>query len=95
MVRPRVNTSPGVERAGTGPVGPVRATSFNPWKILIPSVAGLLVVFAVVYAFTGNSKTANTNQTEPALVTDPNTNRPITIASAANIVVVLLFIAIP
>ena len=72
MVRPRVNTSPGVERAETGSIRPVRATTFNPWKILIPSVAGLLVVFAVVYAFTGNSRTANSNQTEPALVTDPN-----------------------
>ena len=30
------------------------------------------MVFAVVYAFTGNSNTANTNQSEPALVTDPN-----------------------
>ena len=29
--------------------------SFNPWKILIPSVVGLLVIFAVVYAFTRNS----------------------------------------
>ena len=76
MVRPRVNTSPGVAPAVTGSVRTVRPTSFNPWKILIPSLAGLLVVFAVVYAFSGNSNTANTNQTEPALVTDPN-SRPV------------------
>lgn len=72
MVRPRVNTSPGVAPPMTGSARPSGATSFNPWKILIPSLAALLVIFAVVYAFTGNSKTANTNRSEPTLVADPN-----------------------
>jgi len=76
MVRPRVNTSPGVEQTFTPAARPTRVATFNPWKILIPSLAGLLVVFAVVYAFTGNSNTANTNQSEPALVADPN-SRPV------------------
>jgi hypothetical protein len=49
-----------------------RSTNINPWKILIPSLAGLLVIFAVVYAFTKKSETTNTNQTQPALVADPN-----------------------
>jgi serine/threonine-protein kinase len=29
--------------------------SFNPWRIVIPAVAGLLVIFAVVFALTRNS----------------------------------------
>jgi eukaryotic-like serine/threonine-protein kinase len=29
--------------------------SFNPWRIVIPAIAGLLVVFAVVFALTRNS----------------------------------------
>jgi serine/threonine protein kinase len=31
------------------------AESFNPWRIVIPAVAGLLVIFAVVFALTRNS----------------------------------------
>jgi len=48
---------------------------FNPWRIVIPSLAGLLVVFAVIYAFTrpGGSNT-NTNQQGQGsgLSADPN-----------------------
>jgi hypothetical protein len=29
--------------------------SFNPWRIVIPAIAGLLVIFAVVFALTRNS----------------------------------------
>ena len=29
--------------------------SFNPWRIVVPAVVGLLVIFAVVYALTRNS----------------------------------------
>ncbi len=29
--------------------------TFNPWRIVIPSIAGLLVIFVVVYALTRNS----------------------------------------
>jgi serine/threonine protein kinase len=47
-------------------------TSFNPWKILIPSLVGLLVIFGVIYALTRNSQTTNGSSTEPALVADPN-----------------------
>lgn len=53
-------------------VAPSWAGGFNPWKILIPSMAGILVIFAVIYAFTRDSQPTNTNQTEPALVADPN-----------------------
>jgi serine/threonine protein kinase len=31
------------------------AESFNPWRIVIPAMAGLLVIFAVVFALTRNS----------------------------------------
>jgi serine/threonine-protein kinase len=46
---------------------------FNPWKVLIPSAIGLLVIFAVIYALTRNSQT--TNATTPgSLVADPNSS---------------------
>jgi eukaryotic-like serine/threonine-protein kinase len=50
------------------------ATGFNPVKVLIPAVVGLLVVFAAIYALTRNSTTgeANTNQQVPSLAADPN-----------------------
>ena len=52
------------------PAAPVHG--FNPWRILIPSLAGLLVVFAVIYAFTRTSQpTANPSQV-PTLSPDPN-----------------------
>jgi len=62
----------------TVPIGvpqqPPSSTSFSPLKILIPSAVALLVVFAVIYAFTKNSQStsnANTNQ-QPTLMADPN-----------------------
>jgi serine/threonine-protein kinase len=71
VVRRRLETTPGTG-AHAVPALPPDA-GVNPWKILLPALAGLLVVFAVVYAFTRNSQQpTNTNQTEPALVADPN-----------------------
>jgi serine/threonine-protein kinase len=49
-----------------------RVASFNPWKILIPSLVGLLVLFGVIYALTRNSQTTTGSSTQPALVADPN-----------------------
>jgi serine/threonine-protein kinase len=48
-------------------------STFNPWKVLIPSMVGLLVVFGVIFAFTRNSPPA-TQATPSAspLVADPN-----------------------
>jgi len=56
------------------PVQPPVHSSINPLKILIPSVVGLLVVFAVVFAFTRQSTpSANSNtDSQPTLVADPN-----------------------
>ncbi len=55
--------------------------TFNPWKVLIPSMIGLLVVFGVIYAFTRNSQpgTLATPSASP-LVADPN-SQPIEAAS--------------
>jgi serine/threonine-protein kinase len=49
------------------------AASFNPWKILIPSMIGLLLIFAAIYAFTRRSPTPTT-EAQPAstLTADPN-----------------------
>jgi serine/threonine protein kinase len=48
--------------------------SFNPLKVIIPSVVALLVVFAVIYALkrTSASETQNTNQPQQTLAADPN-----------------------
>lgn len=53
---------------------PQAASSFNPLKILIPSVVALLVVFVAIYALTKNTGAGevNTNQQTPTLAADPN-----------------------
>jgi hypothetical protein len=50
------------------------ASSFNPLKVIIPSIVGLLVVFAVIYALrrSSASETQNTNQPQQTLAADPN-----------------------
>jgi serine/threonine-protein kinase len=74
LVRPRANiraeARPAPRTTEMYPTSPARST--NPWKILIPSLAALLVVFAVVYAFTKNPEPTNSNQLQPGLVADPN-----------------------
>jgi serine/threonine-protein kinase len=74
VLRPRANTGPEARPAPrtTEMYPPSPARSVNPWKILIPSLAALLVVFVVVYAFTKNSEPTNSNQLQPGLVADPN-----------------------
>ncbi|MEO7970095.1 MAG: protein kinase [bacterium] len=55
------------------PYQPAPAASFNPWKILIPSLIGLLVIFAAIYAFTRRSPTPTTEaQPNSTLTADPN-----------------------
>lgn len=51
---------------------PSPAVGLNPWKVLLPALAGVLVVFAVVYAFTRKPAQTNVNEFQPALVADPN-----------------------
>jgi serine/threonine-protein kinase len=58
-------------RGMSGQMPPVNA-SFNPWKVLVPSIIGLLVIFGVIYAFTRNSQTTNQTSTGSTLAPDPN-----------------------
>ena len=63
------------------PYEPSPAASFNPWKILIPSMIGLLVIFAAIYAFTRRSPTPTTEaQPNSTLTADPN-GQPVEAAS--------------
>jgi len=52
------------------PLPPV--SRFNPWKIVIPSLAALVIVFGVIYVFTTGTESNSNTPTEPALVADPN-----------------------
>jgi hypothetical protein len=70
VVRQRLTTSPGTD-AYAAPALPA-PTGVSPWKILLPALAGLIVVFAVVYAVTREAQPSNANQAGPALVADPN-----------------------
>ena len=47
---------------------------FNPWKVLIPSMIGLLVIFGVIYAFTRNSQPTNATTPGTTLAADPNSS---------------------
>jgi eukaryotic-like serine/threonine-protein kinase len=51
---------------------PPQDASFNPWKVLVPSMIGLLVIFGVIYAFTRNSQPTNTTAPGSTLAADPN-----------------------
>ena len=60
--------------ATPAPMAAAAPASFNPLKVIIPSIVGLLVVFAVIYAFkrTAPTETQNTNQQQQSLAADPN-----------------------
>src|SRR6266545_1680223 len=51
---------------------PPQNASFNPWKVLVPSMIGLLVIFGVIYAFTRNSQPTNATAPGSTLAADPN-----------------------
>lgn len=75
LVSPRVSeyVPPAPRSSMNVPLPPRAESRFNPWRIVIPSLAGLLVVFAVIYAFTLGAKPDNTNLNQaPALSADPN-----------------------
>jgi serine/threonine protein kinase len=69
LVRPGILVTP----AGSTPM-PATAGGLNPWKVIIPAAAGLLVLFAVIFAFTRNSNpSANSNQQGTSTLSpDPN-----------------------
>ena len=54
------------------PLPMTAASRFNPLKIVIPALAGLIIVFGVIYAFTKNSDPNSNMQSQPSLVADPN-----------------------
>jgi len=80
MTPPAASEAPAVSsfvRLQSNQMPPV--SGFNPWKILIPSIIGLLVIFGVIYAFSRNSQPTNAT---PALAADPNSS-PVEAASPA------------
>ncbi|MEP6568251.1 MAG: protein kinase [Acidobacteriota bacterium] len=69
---------------------PPPPASFNPWKVLIPSLIGLLVIFGVIYAFSRSAQPTNATPTGSPLAADPNSSpvepaKPPTGASEAGI----------
>ncbi|HEY2960843.1 MAG TPA: serine/threonine-protein kinase [Pyrinomonadaceae bacterium] len=74
---PPVHRRPPVTVPVQGPTMPPQAAaaSFNPLKVIIPSIAALLVVFVAIYALKSNSTAAensNVNQPQQTLAADPN-----------------------
>jgi serine/threonine-protein kinase len=61
------------------PVAPLPESSFNPWRVAIPAIAAIAVIFAVVFAFQRRSATSTEQQTPP-LQSDPNSQPAQTIA---------------
>jgi hypothetical protein len=53
---------------------PPPISSFNPWKILIPSIIGLLVIFGVIYAFSRDPHPTGAAPAGSPLVADPNSS---------------------
>jgi hypothetical protein len=53
---------------------PTPVSSFNPWKVLIPAMVGLLLVFGLIYAFTRNSTPSGAATTSSGLTADPNSS---------------------
>src|SRR6476659_3150922 len=53
---------------------PPPVASFNPWKILIPSVIGLLVIFGVIYAFSREPQPTGAAPSGSPLAADPNSS---------------------
>jgi hypothetical protein len=55
------------------PLPPLPPPKSNPWRIIIPALAGLLVLVGVIYAITyrGNPAQPNANQS-PGMTADPN-----------------------
>jgi len=80
LVRKR-HTTPMVPPPPVGPEVPPPASSFDPWKILLPSVIGLLLIFGVIFAFTRN-QSADEAQPGSTLAADPN-GLPVEAASPA------------
>jgi serine/threonine-protein kinase len=80
LVRRR-ETTPMVPPPLPSAAEPPPVSTFNPWKVLVPSLVGLVIVFAVFYAFTRNSPpSTQATPTASPLVADPN-SQPVEAAS--------------
>jgi serine/threonine-protein kinase len=72
IVRPRADAPQVVEAEIFSTEVESPPESFNPWRIVIPAVAGLLVIFAVVFALTRNSQPQpGANDNSQPLAVDP------------------------
>lgn len=58
-------------RSDTGTADPLPQKS-NPWRIVIPALAGLLVLFGVIYAITYKGNSAEPSANQPGMTADPN-----------------------
>ena len=61
----------GYQTRTVSPEPPPSPESFNPWRILVPALAGLLVVCGVIYALTRNSAQPASNQQNGPLIMIP------------------------
>jgi serine/threonine-protein kinase len=59
---------------------PPARSSFNPWKILIPAMIGLLVIFGVIYALSRDPQPTGAAPAGSPLAADPNSS-PVEAAS--------------
>ncbi len=73
IAQPDLLDVPSFARGASGQMPPP-ITTFNPWKVLIPSAIGLLVIFGVIYAFTRNSQPTNATTPGTTLAADPNSS---------------------
>ncbi len=72
IVRPRESVEEIESEAVIYRDAPPPAETFNPWRILIPAIVGLILVFGVIWALTRNSNQPTTNQQTTPLAVDPN-----------------------
>src|SRR5947209_10881972 len=75
VIRPRPQTAGESEIISTAAAAPPE--SFNPWRIIVPAIAGLLVVFAVVFALTRNSSSQPTSNNNSAPLNIEPGSRPV------------------
>src|SRR5437588_681109 len=54
------------------PVAPLPESNFRPWRIAVPAIALLVIVFAVVFAFQRRGASSSDAQPPSPLQTDPN-----------------------
>jgi serine/threonine-protein kinase len=74
LVRPRARTEEVESREVVYRDAPPTAETLNPWRIIIPAIVGLILVFGIIWALTRNSNQPTTNQQTTPLAVDPNSS---------------------